>query len=306
MRLLATKPRPFLKWAGGKTRLLEQLARHLPREMKQGRIRRYIEPFVGGGAMLFYMASVYQVPELVICDVNDELTLCYRTLRDDVEAVIDCLDELHRRYHAAAPAEREQMFYAIREQFNATRPQIDFRHFSPVWIERTAQIIFLNHTCFNGLFRLNSRGDFNVPFGKYKNPGIYDTENLHAVSHVLQDTTIISGHFTVSEQFVTPDSFVYFDPPYRPISKTSSFTSYSKLDFNDEDQRQLAHFFRRLHTTGAKLMLSNSDPKNTNPEDDFFEVLYDGFHIHRVLAARAINARGDKRGEISELVITNY
>ncbi len=306
MRLVAVRPRPFLKWAGGKTRLLKQITDYLPAELKHGRIRRYIEPFVGGGAMLLYMASFYQVAELVICDVNPELILCYHVIRRDVACLIEHLEHLQRHYLEANPARREAMFYHVRQQLNSRRTNINFSHYTAAWIERAAQIIFLNHTCFNGLYRLNASGDFNVPFGKYARPRLYQEDNLYTVSSILQDAIILQGNFDSVAPYVDRETFLYFDPPYRPLSKTASFTTYTQYSFRDQDQQQLAQFYRHLHHTGARLMLSNSDPKNTDPHDDFFEQLYAGFAIHRVIAGRVINVRADRRGQIAELLITNY
>jgi DNA adenine methylase len=198
------------------------------------------------------------------------------------------------------------MFYETRAQLNVNRPQFDFDNFSAAWVERTAQIIFLNHTCFNGLFRVNAKGLFNVPFGKYRNPALYEKNNLAEIAAILQDARIERGDFTCCEDFVDEATFCYFDPPYRPLNKTASFTSYAMRDFNDSCQRRLACFFRQLDGKGAKLMLSNSDPKNVNSNDHFFEQLYDGFNISTVKALRAINSKGDKRGAVSELIITNY
>lgn len=306
MRLCPTRVRPFLKWAGGKSRLIPQLTHYLPPELRHGKIRRYVEPFIGGGAMFLHIACVYDVDEFVICDVHDELILCYQTIREDVVSVMELLDEMHKRYIAASEEQRRTMFYAIRQQFNENRTLVCRLQFEPHWIERTAQMIFLNRTCFNGLFRFNSRGEFNVPFGKYTNPKFYDEVNLHTVAQILQDTTILCGDFTVCQQFVDERTFFYFDPPYRPISKTSAFTSYSRHNFDERDQQRLAGFFDCLDSAGAMLMLSNSDPKNEDPHDDFFETLYQNSTISKVMATRFINSKGDRRGRISELVITNY
>ncbi|NJL03590.1 MAG: DNA adenine methylase [Chloroflexaceae bacterium] len=306
MRLVAARPRPFLKWAGGKSRLLKQITDYLPPELKQGRVRRYIEPFVGGGAMLLYMASHYQVAELVICDLNPELILCYQVIRRDVACLIDRLAELEQAYLHAHPICREEMFYSVRQQLNHNRRQLSFQHYTAAWIERAAQIIFLNHTCFNGLYRLNASGDFNVPFGKYTQPRVYHASNLHTIARLLQDALILQGDFQACAPYVDRHTFVYFDPPYRPISRTASFTSYAQADFRDEEQHRLARFFRGMHTRGARLMLSNSDPKNIDPHDAFFDDLYAGFAMHRVIAGRVINVRSDRRGQISELLITNY
>jgi DNA adenine methylase len=213
---------------------------------------------------------------------------------------------MERKYHRLSPNRQKEYFYAIRFQLNENRPSIDFNKYSEDWIERTAQIIFLNRTCFNGLFRVNSKGEFNVPFGKYKNPLICSEDNLQAVSELLHRTEIRLGDFSDCESFVNSETFVYFDPPYRPISKTASFTSYSKYDFDEAAQLRLASFYRLLHRKGARLMLSNSDPKNEDPKDHFFEDAYKGFRIQRVTANRMINCNADKRGKIFELLILNY
>ncbi|NJN68326.1 MAG: DNA adenine methylase [Chloroflexaceae bacterium] len=307
------KPRPFLKWAGGKSQLLGQLKPYFPGELRSGTIRQYVEPFVGGGAMLLYLSRLRQVERQVIADVSHELVLCYRTIQHDVAAVAARLEQMQEHYDGLAPDERQTMFYAIRREFNTRRPatdrgdeDLDAARFSREWIERTAQMIFLNHTCFNGLTRFNSRGEFNVPFGRYTQPKLYDRDNLLAWAAILQRTTILCGDFTICAPFADQHTFVYLDPPYRPLSKTASFTAYSRHAFDDADQRRLAVFFRELDRAGAKVMLSNSNPKNENPADTFFEELYAGYRISTVLAARAINSNGGKRGRISELVIMNY
>ncbi len=190
--------------------------------------------------------------------------------------------------------------------FNNDKDTIDFQNYHSSWIQRTAELIFLNRTCFNGLFRVNSRGGFNVPFGSYKNPRILDETTLSAASAVLQNTEISIGDFTTCEKFVDRNTFVYLDPPYRPLNRTSKFTGYSKGGFSDSDQVRLAEFFKAIDRRGAKVMLSNSDPKNEDPDDLFFDTLYSGYRIDRVPAKRAINSKGERRGEISELIITNY
>jgi DNA adenine methylase len=167
-------------------------------------------------------------------------------------------------------------------------------------------MIYLNRTCYNGLYRLNSVGVINVPFGRYANPRLLDEKNLCAVSRLLQGVSITCGDFTVIEPQVDAATFVYFDPPYRPISKTAHFTSYSQHNFDDAEQARLANFFRHLDGQGARLMLSNSDPHHLDPEDDFFERAYAGYRIERVQAGRNINSQSQKRGPISELVILNY
>jgi DNA adenine methylase len=301
------KARPFLKWAGGKGQLIEKLANLFPSDIHSGQIKKYAEPFIGGGALFFYVAQKpASIEQFFISDVNAELVLAYQTIQKDVEGLIAWLEELEKKYHALNDPDQKAYFYDQRERFNEKLESIDFGNFQEAWIERTAEIIFLNRTCFNGLFRVNSKGKFNVPFGDYKNPKICDPENLRAISTLLQKTEIKFGDFTASEKFVDDKTFVYFDPPYRPISKTASFTSYSKYDFGDESQRRLADYYALLSKKGAKLMLSNSDPKNENPEDHFFEDLYKNFRIERVDASRMINSDSSKRGKIKELVILNY
>jgi DNA adenine methylase len=305
---LSVKPaKPFMKWAGGKSQLIEALVNFFPPELGNGQIKKYVEPFIGGGALFFYVAQNYpSIESFFISDVNEELMLAYKTIQKDVESLISLLATLEKKYHSLDRPKQKEFFYQERVNFNKKLPETDFKNFHENWIERTATIIFLNRTCFNGLFRVNSKGEFNVPFGDYKNPKICDPDNLRAVSELLQRTQIECGDFTTSKEFVDENAFVYFDPPYRPISKTASFTSYSKFDFDEDEQKRLAEYFAVLSKKGAKLMLSNSDPKNENPQDHFFEDLYHEFHIERVDASRMINCDGNKRGKIKELVIMNY
>lgn len=306
MVLILTKAKPFLKWAGGKGQLIEQIDSYLPLELKTGKIKRYIEPFIGGGALFFHIAQSYEVEELVINDVNEELVLAYTSIKNDCDCLISLLKEMESHYFALSPVEQQDYFYQFREQFNLSRSAIDFNQFEDNWIKRTAQIIFLNRTCFNGLFRVNAKGGFNVPFGKYKNPTICAEENLKAIANILARTTILLGDYTQCQDYVDSNTFVYFDPPYRPLNKTSSFTSYSTFAFNDSEQLRLASFYKALHDQNALLMLSNSDPKNENPLENFFEEAYSSFKIERVKASRMINSNAEKRGAIDELLIMNY
>ena len=299
--------KPFLKWAGGKSQLLPQFEAHFPPELAAGKISRYIEPFLGGGALFLSIAQRYAIQQAYLTDINPELVLVYRVVQRDPLDLIAQLEQHQQAYDASDEEERSRYFYAIRDQYNAQRAEIDFNCYASAWVTRAARMIFLNKTCFNGLFRVNAKGEFNVPFGRYKNPTICDPENLRRVSALLQNAELQVAPFTACEQWVTPDTFVYFDPPYRPISPTSSFTSYSRDRFDDAAQIALAEFFAHLHKqSGAKLMLSNSDPSPINPDDDFFELIYQDFKIHRVWASRMINSQADKRGKISELLITNY
>jgi DNA adenine methylase len=303
---LIVTAKPFLKWAGGKGQLLEQIDNFLPKELKDRTITRYIEPFVGSGAVFLYLANSYKIEEFFILDINEELILAYKTIQKDVEQLIKFLSNLQNQCLLLDEAKRKEYYYKIRSHFNLQREKIDFQNYNRAWIERTAQLIFLNRTCFNGLFRVNNNGDFNVPMGKYKNPLICNSENLRAIAQILQNTQIHCGDFTRCEQWVNERTFVYFDPPYRPISKTSDFTSYSKYNFDDLEQIRLRDFFHRFNDKGAKLMLSNSDPKNEDLNDDFFEMIYQGYRIERVKASRNINSNAQKRGKINELLILNY
>lgn len=304
---MAIQAKPFLKWAGGKSQLLSQFENFYPTELKQGKVERYIEPFMGGGAVFFEVAQKYPIASAYLSDVNPELILAYKVIQKYPHKLIEELQKISRHYQDLTEEERREFYYDIRQQYNLQKSHINFQHYSSAWISRVAMLIFLNRTCFNGLFRLNSKGLFNVPNGRYKNPRILDEENLVAISQLLEVAEIQIGDFERCEKAIIPNSFIYFDPPYRPLSKTSSFTSYSTFDFDDRQQARLANFFRYLDSKyEVKMMLSNSDPKNENPQDDFFEDLYKGFNLHRVSASRMINSKAQGRGKIGELVITNY
>jgi DNA adenine methylase len=298
--------RPFLKWAGGKTQLLDQLQRRLPGEIRQGEITHYLEPFVGGGAVFFAINQRYSFEGSDICDINEELVLAYTVVKRDVEALIEVLDRMEKEYYTLDEAGRSGYFYRIREIFNADKEGTCFDRYARSWVDRAAMLIFLNHTCFNGLYRVNGRGHFNVPFGRYRSPRILDAENLRLASKVLERTVIHHGDFTGCEEMVDERTFVYLDPPYRPLSSTAQFTSYHRTGFDEGDQVRLAEFIGTLDRRGAKIMLSNSDPCNEDPDDTFFDSLYAGYTIDRVSAKRTINSNAGRRGAISELVITNY
>ncbi|MEM9007543.1 MAG: DNA adenine methylase [Cyanobacteria bacterium P01_F01_bin.86] len=268
-------PRPFLKWAGGKGRLIEQYQPYFPR-----RFRRYCEPFLGGGAIFFHLSDSCQQARLA--DLNEELVNVYACVQNEVEAVIELL-ERHRLNHC------QTYYYAVRSQVTLTSPT-----------QRAARLIYLNKTCFNGLYRENSKGYFNVPMGRYKNPKICDAATLRLASQALQCTDIAYEPFTdILEHAYQHDDFVYFDPPYHPISATSSFTGYSRYGFNAEDQVRLQQTFACLADRGVQVMLSNSDCP-------FIRDLYHDFHIHEIQASRAINSNAKRRGKISELLITSY
>lgn len=299
--------KPFLKWAGGKSQLLKQFENFYPPELKSGQIKKYIEPFVGSGAVFFDIVQKYPLESVYIFDVNEDLILTYRVIRNDPQLLIEHLSHYEKQYHKLPDQQRKEFYYQVREKFNRQRQKINLRKYSHQWASRAGQLIFLKKTCYNGLFRLNRQGGFNVPFGKYKNPKILDEKNILRVWEVLQNAEIHYGNFLNFQKYAGDDTFVYFDPPYRPISRTSGFTSYSKDDFGDDQQKELAQLFRALNQRyNIKLMLSNSDPSNEKPGDAFILDLYRDFHIHKVMANRMINCKSEKRGRISELVITNY
>lgn len=299
--------KPFLKWAGGKTQLLAELSSRLPDDIKKKRlIESYIEPFLGGGAFFFYLRKHYEIRDAYLLDLNRELILTYKVVQEDPDSLISYLNELEEKYRSSDKEGRRKLFYQIRTLYNKQMKEINHNDYSLKWVERAGQLIFLNKTCYNGLFRQNKKGEFNVPHGRYKNPTICDVQNLREVSLALQGVKLIQADFLQAKSFVQRKSFVYFDPPYRPLSATSNFTSYAKEDFDDADQLRLANLFIDLDKAGASLMLSNSDPKNSDETDNFFDELYGGFSIERVLANRNINRDGKGRGKVTELIIRNY
>lgn len=295
--VLNTETKPFVKWAGGKRQLLPIIIKNLPKELIENRIKTYIEPFVGGGAVFFYIVENYKLDRIILNDKNEELIDVYRVIQNNVDALIDELRKVEKEYLSLDENGRKAYFYEKRDQYNSNKKDR---------ILTAVNFIFLNRTCFNGLYRVNKKGEFNVPYGRYKNPTILDEENLRNVSICLKNVELHSGDFEEIENYVDDKSFIYLDPPYRPLDATSNFTSYDKGEFNDDDQKRLAAFYRLLNEKGAKLMLSNSDPKNIDEKDDFFDELYKGFNIKRVYANRMINSNGKGRGKINELLITNY
>lgn len=300
--------RPILKWAGGKTQLLQQMRTYYPNpNLTDTPIRRYVEPFVGGGAVLFDVMRKMIPEQAVICDANPELIRTFRVVQNAVEPLIYRLQNYENRYHQALGSDAQKaMYLRVRREFNDGVDTDPTSTMTIASIERAAQIIFLNKTCFNGLFRVNRKGLFNVPHGSYRNPKICDVDNLQAASRALQDVQILLGDYRAVAPYIDKHTFVYFDPPYRPITPTSSFTAYSRDRFDDMSQVRLAAFYRTMNETGARLMLSNSDPGNVNSNDAFFDTLYRGFNIHRVSSRRSINSNGAKRGAVSELLILNY
>ncbi len=295
--------KPFLKWVGGKRQLLSQLDSMLPNELYNEEFN-YFEPFVGGGAMLFFMLQKFSnIKKIVINDINKKLIDAYTIIKKDVDGLVIMLSNLQHDYDSLKTEESRKEFYLLqRNRFNKTKLDI---------LETSSLLIFLNRTCFNGLYRENSKGEFNVPFGKYSNPTICNADVLYADSELLNkcEIEILNGNFDETVNYINNNclNFFYFDPPYRPLSSTSSFNSFVKEEFNDDSQRELADFCRELSVKNNVLwMLSNSDCSAKNPEDTFFEELYEDFDIQRVYASRAVNANPSKRGKLTELLIRNY
>jgi len=294
--------KPFLKWAGGKGQLLSQLDHHLPDEIKNQEFT-YVEPFVGGGAMLFHILQEYpNIRRVVINDINSYLITAYNVIKDTPNELIESLSDLERQYHALDNEEaRKSFFLQMRALFN----EADLNN-----IERTKFLIFLNRTCFNGLYRVNAKGKFNVPFGRYVHPAICNADTIMADSQLLNrvETWILNDDFEKTLDYLGDGlNFFYFDPPYRPLSATSSFNSYAKESFNDDEQIRLRDFCVALSLRpNVKWMLSNADCSAKDPDDTFFENLYADFNIQRVHASRAINANPSKRGKLTELLIKNY
>lgn len=273
--LVPTQATPFLKWAGGKSQLLNTFERFYPASFN-----RYLEPFLGGGAVFFHLAARQNKLKAVLSDCNEELINCYLMIRDEPEEVIDELREHRNDVH---------YFYKVRA--------LDTKILDDT--ERAARMIFLNRTCYNGLYRVNRKGEFNVPFGKYKNPKLVDQHNILAASSVLKDAQIVCQPFERVVGKARQGDFVYLDPPYHPLNSTSNFTGYTKGSFNFSDQERLARVFKALTEKGCYVMLSNSDIPA-------IKELYREFRIETVQAQRAINSNGSKRGRINELLILNY
>lgn len=294
------KVKPFLKWAGGKGQLLAEIGKYYP--FSDEKITKYAEPFVGGGAVLFDILSRYDVEEVYISDINAALINTYCMIRNHVGELISLLSTMQSKFVLMNTESRKAYYVNKRERFN----ELKVNGNEAGDIEKAALMIFLNKTCFNGLYRVNRKGQFNVPMGSYKNPLICDEENLRAVSEKLQKVTIVCSDYRKSTEFIDKHTFVYFDPPYRPITETAGFTAYTENLFNDEEQIELAKFVDELNRKGAKVVVSNSDPKNSKTDDNFFDNIYSAHKIRRVEAARMINCDGEARGKIKELLISNY
>lgn len=293
------KAKPFLKWAGGKTQLIPTIESMLPESFANMDSVTYIEPFVGGGALLFFLLQKYpNITKAVINDINPHLIHTYQAVKYCPEELISKLSEIQTIYQNLNNTEAQKDYFLyIRQKFNNNISSL---------VEDAACMIFLNRTCFNGLYRENSKGEFNVSFGRYTNPTILDAELIRTDSKILQKVEIINGDFTQIEPHINDFTFIYFDPPYRPISSTSNFTAYNKSNFNDREQYRLKEFYERLANEGCYLLLSNSDGTSEDPKNSYINNLYNNFIINPVLARRSISCSADKRGPIRELLIRNY
>lgn len=278
-----TQPCPIVKWAGGKAQLLSQFEPYLP-----VRFHRYLEPFVGGGAVFFHLYSQRRLggKEIILIDRLEELINLYRIVRDCVQDLITelCQHEPHKQ--------DADYYYEVR----AWDRRSDYHQRGDV--QRAARFVYLNRTCYNGLYRVNRKGQFNVPFGRYRNPTICDDENLWAVSRALQGVALEVGDFVRCLEWASPGDFVYLDPPYHPLSKTASFTGYTSVAFSTQDQKRLAATFRELNQRGCQVMLSNSSTR-------LIRHLYQDYEQVQVQAIRAINSKSDRRGAIPELLVMN-
>ncbi len=291
--------KPFLKWAGGKTQLINEIEKKLPIDFKN-KSYTFLEPFVGSGAVLFWFLNKYpKIEKAVINDINSDLINTYKVISSKPEELISILSIIQDEYyaHGGNQEKKSEYYYHKRASYNLRNS------------EKTTQaalFIFLNRTCFNGLYRVNKNNAFNVPMGSYKKPTICDSDNIRAVSNTLQKVEILCGDYTQTLNYAGENSFFYFDPPYKPLNNTSSFNSYAKDEFNDEQQIRLKNFCSEIDNLGYKWMLSNSDVKGMDQNNNFFDELFSEFRINRVKATRRINSNAEKRGELNELLITNY
>ena len=289
--------KPILKWAGGKSQLTSVIESRIPSKFRDGSFN-YVEPFIGGGAMFFWLKNNYQIKNAVVNDVNSDLVNCYQVVQSDVESLIDCLTDYQNRYRSTLTDTdaKKEFYYAVRDTYNLN---------SDNSVERAAQLIFLNKTCFNGLYRVNRSGKFNVPIGSYKNPKICDPDNLRLAAKAFEGTVIMNGDYSETLKHANSETLFYLDPPYKPLTATSSFNSYAKGSFDDNEQIRLSEFCRDLTKKECAWILSNSDVNTEENPDNFFDELYDGFDIRRVKASRLINSVSSKRGQLNELLISN-
>lgn len=302
------KVKPFLKWAGGKSQLLSAIESNLPIEIIESKtITEYFEPFIGGGALFFYLMSEYDVKKAHISDTNDDLIFTYKVIKNNPEDLIELLNVWESKFKDLDHESKKDVYYPRRARFNKLKDILEYGEYSDDYVLQAAFFIFLNKTCFNGLYRVNSQGHFNVPMGRYKKPLICDEENIRNISEILnRKVTIENKSYECCEKDITKDSFVYLDPPYLPVTETS-FTSYTKSNFLKSDHEKLASFYRNIvENNGAKVLLSNSGYIGDITHDDFYKREYGNFNIVEVEAKRYINSDGKNRGPVKEILIRSY
>lgn len=293
-----------IKWVGGKSQIIEDLINRLPENTES--ITTYIEPFIGGCTVMLNIIKYFpNLQKIVIADLNSVLTNLYTEIKNNPEELIDILTDIETYYKSNNGLNAESIYYEYRSKFNENKNNNNFDN-----TKLAAYFIFLNKTCFNGLYRENKKGLNNVPWNKNIKQTICDNDSIMSLSKILNDYNVIiecSSYDETVKKHITEHSFIYFDPPYRPLNKTSAFTAYTKSGFNDDNQVELKYLCDMINNDyNSYFMLSNSDPKNTDINDTFFDDLYQYYHIERVSAARSINSKGDKRGKITEILVTNY
>jgi DNA adenine methylase len=286
--------KPFLKWAGGKTKLIPEIENRLS-DLNDS---IYIEPFIGGGALFFWILQNKNIKKAIINDINKDVISCYRTIKTEHLDLIKILSEIEKEYLIINNLDDKNLYY--------TNKRNDFNKKNLSDLDNASLMIFLNKTCFNGLYRVNKKNEFNVPFNKVMKPTICDSENLINCHEILQNVEILNGDYSETINYCDNDSFFYFDPPYKPISQTSSFNSYNKTNFEDTEQTRLRDFCEKINQLGGKWLLSNSDMKNNDIENNYFDELYKNFNIQRIKSKRMINSNGNGRGEINEILVSNY
>lgn len=303
---------PIIKWAGGKKKLAPTIERLLSNQIDLNTIETYVEPFAGGASLLLFLSNKYTFKKQVVLDINPDLINLYLTVRDHSAKLMDKLHIIQSEYNLLDPTEQKEYYYQVRKDFNENilardsdndvfKTQVEGQLLTN--LQQAAFFIFLNKTDFNGLYRVNSKGTFNVPFGQRKKINLFDECNITNFSGLLQNTEIMLGDYHATEKFAGPNTLYYFDPPYRPLTNSANFTSYTKSDFNDTSQQKLAEFATKVSQKGAHFALSNSDPHQNDQNDNFFDDLYSNFTINRIQASRMISARSHGRGNVSELLI---
>lgn len=298
--------KPIIKWAGGKSKIFPQLKIKFPKELITGQIKKYYEPFFGGGAVFFNIMSFTNLHECIISDINEELILFYRVVKNDPEKLFHFINKYYKEYSNLSMIDKEKYFYDLRSTYNHERFNINYEDYSFLSIPRAAQLLFLNRTCYNGLFRQNLRGEFNVPFGKNFNPPIVNKSNLNFISEILKKVDLRCDDFqNVCNEIQGSDSFVYFDPPYKPISKNGGFTNYHKSNFTEKDQMRLRDIINSLNDKDVKIMMNNScgiDSESIKPIENY----YSRYNISYINSSSTMSGKVEHRKKIQELVITNY